>query len=576
MLFDNLKFLLLPNNETASAQTICKTVIAKGGRIVKKKEDIDSSTVVLIRNAFIDTNTKKILNKEIFKKEFNLEYDAVIPLIEEKRLKCLSVSNVSNFIKKGKVDLTVFPTMTELLGIVQLSDDSLHLSDKISPTSLSNESTDISDHPTTNDFLVSKPSLQNVQNVLLEHNKRKSKAIGVSNNDEGNCTLIKAMDTLYSKYKSEGDTFRAHSYKLAKTSIENSGFKIKSGRDAQRNLKHIGASIAKKIQLILDKGELIGLDESLQSSKQLNYFMRCHGVGSKLARRWDMMKIKSFKGVIDTVPQDMVNEWSSLFGWAYYEDWSKKIPRAECEEHLKIVRQALDNIEPECQVELLGSYARGKETCGDIDLMFYKKNCNDTKEIGRIMGELAVELLKNDYITCTLQMNSQLQPYVGPIIRRLFEKCQLTVSKNVLRRWESDHVIKKYFFGVKIPQEIYKKYYNSTLNQQYDPLKKEDQFISASVDDNPQNPICRRLDFFCCRWSELGAARIHYIGSDEFNRWIRLRAISMGLSLTQHGLFKGDRLIESMDERKIFEYLDLQYIEIKDRTEGKWDKLGIA
>ena len=50
----------------------------------------------------------------------------------------------------------------------------------------------------------------------------------------------------------------------------------------------------------------------------------------------------------------------------------------------------------------------------------------------------------------------------------------------------------------------------------------------------------------------------------------------MGLSLTQHGLFKGDRLLESMDEGKIFEYLNLQYVEIKDRTEGQWDKLGLT
>ena len=576
MLFNNLKFLVLPNDETASSQTICKTIVAKGGKIVGNKEDIDSSTVVIIRNAFIDTSVNKILNKEIFIKEFNLEYDAVIPLIEEKRLKCLSVSNVSDFIKKAQVDLTMFPTMTELLGVVQLSDNSSHVSSETTSTSSSTDSTDTSDHLMTNDFLISKPSLRNVQNVLLEHDKEQPKTREGSDDNKSNDVLIEAMDNLYTKYKSEGDTFRARSYKLAKTSIENSGFKIKSGSDAQRKLKHIGASIAKKIQLILDKGELTGLDESLQSSKQLNYFMHCHGVGSRLARRWNMMNIKDFKGVINTVPPDMVNEWSSLFGWAYYEDWGKKIPRAECEEHLKIVRKVLDKVAPECQVELLGSYARGKEVCGDIDLMFYKKHCNDTKEIGRIMGELAVELLQNGYIKCALQMNSQLETYVGPIIRKLLEKCQLTASKAVKRRWEDDHVIKKYFFGVKLPQNIYKKYYDSTLNKQYEPLKKEDQFMSASADDNLQEPICRRLDFFCCQWSELGAARIHYIGSDEFNRWIRLRAISMGLSLTQHGLFKGDRLLESMDEGKIFEYLNLQYVEIKDRTEGQWDRLGLT
>ncbi|KAK5781046.1 hypothetical protein RI543_001434 [Arxiozyma heterogenica] len=63
---------------------------------------------------------------------------------------------------------------------------------------------------------------------------------------------------------------------------------------------------------------------------------------------------------------------------------------------------------------------------------------------------------------------------------------------------------------------------------------------------------CRRLDFFSCRWSELGAARLQWTGSAEFNRWIRLEAIKKGYKLTQHGLFYRGKMIESFDEERIF------------------------
>ncbi|SMN19398.1 similar to Saccharomyces cerevisiae YCR014C POL4 DNA polymerase IV [Maudiozyma saulgeensis] len=562
MLFDRLKFLVLPNNETGSIGVISKSITQDGGKIISTCDEIDQCTVVLINDAYMNPQRSQLVRQEIFKREFTLEYEKVIHLIEEKGLKCLPTSTIAKCLKENRLDLNQYSTISQLLGIIDISDDSVPLSNGTS----SEESTDVS--PDTTDDNVHQSTESKSPSSTQKESDGKLKPI-LPQGD--NSLLVDAMDNLFTKYNSEGDVFRARSYKLAKASIENTPFRIKSGDDARKNLKHIGPSIAKKIQLILDQGYLAGLNETLALSSHLNYFMNCYGVGANLAKHWDTLKFETFDDVVKKAPQDMFHEWSILLGWAYYEDWGKKISRKECEAHFQIVRSTLKLIAPKYEVEILGSYIRGNENCGDIDLLFFRENCEDTAELGTVMGDVVLELLKQKYVQCTLQMNPEIGKYMESVIQGLFKTCGIQVPKIISRRWRKDKTLKKYFLGVKLTQHEYAQYYSHRLNEEYQKLENVDKYMSRSSNNASALPVCRRLDFFCCKWSELGAAKLHYIGSKEFNRWIRLRAISQGLSLTQHGLFKDDKLIESYDEREIFKHLGLKYIEPRSRIEGQWE-----
>ena len=52
----------------------------------------------------------------------------------------------------------------------------------------------------------------------------------------------------------------------------------------------------------------------------------------------------------------------------------------------------------------------------------------------------------------------------------------------------------------------------------------------------------------------MGSALMHHTGSAGFNIMCRSRAIRLGYSLSQHGLFKGDQLVASATEDEILGY----------------------
>jgi DNA polymerase/3'-5' exonuclease PolX len=57
----------------------------------------------------------------------------------------------------------------------------------------------------------------------------------------------------------------------------------------------------------------------------------------------------------------------------------------------------------------------------------------------------------------------------------------------------------------------------------------------------------------------LGSALMHHTGSKQFNIMCRSRAIRLGYSLSQHGLFKGDLLVASVTEDEILGILGMEW-----------------
>lgn len=285
------------------------------------------------------------------------------------------------------------------------------------------------------------------------------------------------------------------------------------------------------------------------------YFTKCYGIGSKKANRWNLLQVDSFKKTIDKFPEEFIADWHILYGWTYYEDWLKKIPRKECEESLKILKETLYNIDPQFEVELHGSYRRGVPECGDMDFLFYKPGCDDVDEICKTIEKVALALYNNGYVDCVLQLTPDIfkifepnikEPYITAMIIRE-DLLQLKVSKPT----------KKLFLCTRLLAPSC----NETVIHN---LKLEDLYMSKSNQLNSYP--CKRMDFFICKWSEIGSSRIHFTGPSEYNRWISLVAIKKGMKLTQHGLFKDGLLLESFDEEKIFKLVDVDYVEPKLRN----------
>ena len=92
----------------------------------------------------------------------------------------------------------------------------------------------------------------------------------------------------------------------------------------------------------------------------------------------------------------------------------------------------------------------------------------------------------------------------------------------------------------------------------------------------PGKPHARRVDFLYTSQEEYPFAVLYFTGSKIFNTVMRGRALSMGYSLNEHGMYKMDGKKkddkvshEFRDERSIFDFLKMKYKDPEDRIDGR-------
>lgn len=544
LIFKNRKFLFLPNVNSSSLKFLAKLVVDKGGEIVEVVNGLDPETILLINDSFVDER-QNLVHEDILRKESDFDIDYIYECIIENSLKCVKVSQVSKWLRNGKLTISD----AELVNLTSIFDGQSSKQESFSSSSQS--TTDVEGTDEEKDHH-SKQQVEGDNDI--ECNSEKENPTLVQENWSKNELVAKFLDILAHRYKVKGDNFRSRCYNLARIGIQRLPHEIESAEQTQREVSNVGSSIARKIQIILDTGTLPGVHESPQFEKSLNYLSKCHNVGTYTAKRWANLGLKTLSEVTQKFPSEIKSDWPILFGWSFYEDWSIPIPRQECAQIGEIVRQELKSVDPKCQVEIQGSYLRGACYCGDLDMLFYKENCNDITELSTTMEEVAIRLYHRGYIRCFLRLTPKISELFAPKIYERFDKCNLKV-KTIS---PSNELLKKLYLGIQIPAPKDKDFENKSL------LALSDHFMSLNTQTG--NP-CRRVDFFSCKWSELGASRLQWTGPKEFNRWLRLIAIEKGMKLTQHGLFdETENLLESFDENRIFQLLGRSYIEPEERN----------
>ena len=85
----------------------------------------------------------------------------------------------------------------------------------------------------------------------------------------------------------------------------------------------------------------------------------------------------------------------------------------------------------------------------------------------------------------------------------------------------------------------------------------------------------RRIDFMFTTKEEFPFAVLYFTGSKIFNTIMRSRALDLGYTMNEHGMYhmvnnkKGDRIAQTFtDEKSIFEFLGIEWREPKDRIDG--------
>jgi DNA polymerase IV len=333
-----------------------------------------------------------------------------------------------------------------------------------------------------------------------------------SGSDNPNAQTIEIFGEIGKYYDRIHDNWRAIAYRKAVSLLKRQSKLIATKEDALK-LYGIGNRLAEKIEEIVVTNKLRRLNSVKEdpTDQVLQTFLQVYGVGLSQASRWVQAGYKS----LDDLQTHVKLTDNQKIGIAHYGDFMQRIPRAEVEKHSTIVRDALQAIDPNFQVTVGGSYRRGSQTSGDIDLIITKPGANLGMLKSIVVDTLVPRLFKTDFFKASLAAGN----------------------------------------------------YGSASGSKW-----------HGASGLPGSTVWRRLDLLLVPWDEMGAALIYFTGNDIFNRSIRLLARKKGMRLNQYGLFKNvmrdkamtkiteGELVESRSEKKIFEILGVPWRPATDRN----------
>ncbi|KFY51094.1 hypothetical protein V496_08955 [Pseudogymnoascus sp. VKM F-4515 (FW-2607)] len=320
-----------------------------------------------------------------------------------------------------------------------------------------------------------------------------------------NARTISILQEMAAYYTRMDDTWRPIGYRKAITTLKRQNKLISTAEEAVK-LPAIGQRIAEKIEEIVHTDKLRRLDntKSDRNDMILQLFLGIYGVGIAQASTWLQ---QGYSTLEDLLAHASLTDNQRL-GIEHYQDFQTRIPRAEVSALAKIITDTAKGINTGIEAIIAGSYRRGAESCGDIDVLLTKPGTSACSELAPLLYKLVSQLRASGMLVAPLSVGR-------------------TESSS---KWHGCCVL-----------------------------------------PGKEPPIWRRIDFHLAPASELGAALLYFTGNDIFNRSIRLLASKRGMRLNQRGLYKGvmrgpgrvklneGELVEGADEKRIFAELGVPW-----------------
>lgn len=339
-----------------------------------------------------------------------------------------------------------------------------------------------------------------------------------------NAKTIEILQKMLSYYVRTGDMWHALSYRKAIAALRRQQVMIATAEQA-RSIPTIGFRLANKIEEIVTTSHLRCLDSALEerSNCALRLFMNIYGVGYKQARIWVTQGHRTLEDLRNKANLTDIQ----TIGLDHYDDFVQRIPRSEVERHGAIVQWTLARVDSQLKAIIGGSFRRGDNESGDIDVLITSTDDNAT-----------IEHIRDNVMTKVVPALTQIG----------FLKCALASS-----------------------------FRDSTNRAEKSKASKWQGASALPAGSHGSSPTWRRIDLLIAPPSELGAALLYFTGNDVFNRSMRLLASKKRMRLNQRGLYTDvaggseqartttGRLLEGKSEKKIFQILGVPWREPKDR-----------
>jgi len=182
--------------------------------------------------------------------------------------------------------------------------------------------------------------------------------------------FIGLMDKLANIMSKRGEPFRGRAYQKAQETIMAYPDDIITV-DQLKGKPAIGPTILEKLNEYVNTGTLKILER--EKNNPVNILGEIYGVGPKKAKELVEKGITDIEQLREK-QNEVLNDVQKV-GLKYYEDILKRIHRSEVEEYNNLFNKDFKKVaEEDSRMEIVGSFRRGAESSGDIDVIITSKS----------------------------------------------------------------------------------------------------------------------------------------------------------------------------------------------------------
>jgi DNA polymerase beta len=208
--------------------------------------------------------------------------------------------------------------------------------------------------------------------------------------------IIKELNVIRKSEMIAGEKFKSIAYSKVINQLKDL-VKIESIDDI-KDVKGIGEGIRKKIAEIIETGKLKVNEDRVENDTAIHTFMNIYGIGRvkaiKLAKNHKIDSIEELRK-----NTHLLNDNQNI-GLIHYEDFLERIPRKEMIQHSRFIKKAIKSLKLSIDIDIVGSYRRGEESSGDIDVLLKSGDPEDGLKVINKLKELK-------YVTDTLALGDK-------------------------------------------------------------------------------------------------------------------------------------------------------------------------
>ena len=226
--------------------------------------------------------------------------------------------------------------------------------------------------------------------------------------------LLCVLEQLKNIMVNRREPFRARAYSKAYDTLVNFSEDIIYPKDQLKGLPGIGDTILNKLDEYVTNGTLPILEE--ERNNPINLFVKIYGVGPKKAQQLVDHGITTIQQLKEHADLSSLLNDKQLIGLKYYDDINQRIPRSEIDNFNGLLQTVFVEIaedrggDTSSTFIIVGSYSRGSNTSGDIDILI--TNSNNNREIYDLVinklieRKVIIEVLSRGNIKCLTIANT--------------------------------------------------------------------------------------------------------------------------------------------------------------------------